>query len=257
VVLNLEDELDGITRRSADTVGSEREISVGATNNDLDGVSGRRDRGGSRRVGVRRIGRRPYVGTKGDGVGHERWRRGRGDGGASVVSGPSGCGRVLGSTLEHGTNVESGLLEVGERVGASVSTTVDGMDHTSSTMGIRSVGRLVTEHPDRLSIIYVDSERGPVGHSDVGTHWLETRVKPTRFGTTRAGERRLGHSVVLGVKVVDDLVTGDCGNRLWRKSKSTIHTTNLDIDDLGRNGRSEDKTDERNEHGWQVRVCVG
>jgi hypothetical protein len=31
----------------------------------------------------------------------------------------------------------------------------------------------------------------------------------------------------------------------------------LDINDLGGNGRSKDKTDERGEHGWQVRMGVG
>ena len=70
MVLHVEDELDGVTGRSADATRSESEI-VGAANNDLNGVSVRRDRGGSRRVRVRRIGRRPDVGTKGDGIGHE------------------------------------------------------------------------------------------------------------------------------------------------------------------------------------------
>ena len=45
-------------------------------------------------------------------------------------------------------------------------------------------------------------------------------------------------------------------NRLWRKSESATVTTDLDVDDLGGHGRSEDKTDEWDEHGWQVRVCV-
>ena len=44
---------------------------------------------------------------------------------------------------------------------------------------------------------------------------------------------------------------------LRRKSEGATIITDLDVDDLGGNGRSEDKTDERNEHGWQVRTCVG
>ena len=131
MVLDVEDELDGVTRSSTDTTRSESEVAVGATNDNLDGVSIGRDGSGSRRVRVRRIGRRPNIGTEGDGIGHKRWNGRRRDGGASVVSGPSGTGRALAIGLELGANIESGFLEVGERVGGSVSATVDGMDHTT------------------------------------------------------------------------------------------------------------------------------
>jgi len=131
VVLHMESELDGVTGSSTDTVRSESEISVGATNNNLNGVPGRRDRGRSRRVGVGRINRCPHIAAEGDGISNERWRRGRGDGGASVVSGPSGRGRLLGISLELLANGKSGFLEVGEGVGGSVRTTVDGADHTT------------------------------------------------------------------------------------------------------------------------------
>lgn len=76
--------------------------------------------------------------------------------------------------------------------------------------------------------------------------------------------------------MVDDLVTGICKlrsdrqwrrtadrgrgkayNCLWRKNEGTTVTTDLNVDDLGGYGRSEDKTDERDEHGWQVRVRGG
>jgi hypothetical protein len=256
VVLSAEGELDDVTRRCADTTRSENET-VGTANNDLDGVSGLRDRGGARRVRVRRIGRRPYISTEGDGVSHERWGRGRGDGGGSVISGPSGTGRVLVTSIELGANIKSGFLEVGEGVGGSVSATVDGMDHTSSAMALRGAGSLVTENPDRFSIIHIDSVRGPIGDSDVGTYWTETRVNPALFVSARASERRLSHSVVLGVKVVDDLVMGFRENCLWHKNERTTLTTDLDVDDLGGNCRNKDKTDEWDEHGWQVRVRVG
>ena len=131
MVLDLESEPDRVTRSSADTARSESEVAVGATNNDLDDISTGGDRGGSRRVRVRRIGRRPNIRTKGDGVSHKRWNgRGR-DSGASVVGGPSGTGRILPISLELGANIEGGFLEVGERVGGSVSATVDCMDHTA------------------------------------------------------------------------------------------------------------------------------
>ena len=71
MVLNLEDELDCVTRGSGDTAGGETKVSVGATNNDLDGVSGGRDGGRTRRAGVRRIGRGPHIATKRDGVSYE------------------------------------------------------------------------------------------------------------------------------------------------------------------------------------------
>ena len=81
-------------------------------------------------------------------------------------------------------------------------------------------------------IIHSDGERGPIGHSDIGTHWVagmrsqdarqgkkklqmdsQTRVETTIFVSARASERRLGYGVVLGVEMVDDLVTGICALR--------------------------------------------
>ena len=41
--------------------------------------------------------------------------------------------------------------------------------------------------------------------------YSQTRVETTVFVGARASERRLGHSVVLGVEMVDNLVTGICG----------------------------------------------
>ena len=93
MVLRLEDELDGVTRSSADTIGRESERAV-ATNDNLNGVSRRRDRGGSWRVGVRRVGRRPHIAAEGDGIGNEGWRRGRGNGSGSIVGGPGGTGGI-------------------------------------------------------------------------------------------------------------------------------------------------------------------
>ena len=98
VVLDLEGELDGLARSSGDTAGSEREISVGATNNNFNGASG--------------------------GSGRARRRRG-----AGVGIGHRAGGRVPGTSLELGADRESGVLEVGEGVGGSVSTAVDGVDH--------------------------------------------------------------------------------------------------------------------------------
>lgn len=103
MVLDVEDELDGVMRGSADTVGSERKIS-GATNNNLNGVSASRDRTGS--------------------------RRGSGCSGSSVAV-AGGAGRVLSAGLELGANCKSGVLEVGEGVVGSVSTAVDGVDHAT------------------------------------------------------------------------------------------------------------------------------
>jgi len=254
MVLSLEDELDGVPRRSADTTGTETECSV-ATNDNLNGVSGRRGRGGSWRVGVRRISRRPHIGAEGDGTGNEGWRRGRGNGSGSVVGGPSGTGRILSVSLERGTNRQSGVLEVGERVGRSVSTTIDGVDHATAAVAARSVAGLRTEYPNWIGIGYIHSERRQVGRGDVGTHWHETRVKATIFVSARTGERRLGHSMVLGVEVVDNLVARIREDCLWRIGE--VGATDLDINDLGGNGRSKDKTDERGEHGWQVRMGVG
>ena len=50
--------------------------------------------------------------------------------------------------------------------------------------------------------------------------YSQTRVKAALFGGARASERRLGHSVVLGIEVVDNRVTGICGLRgdcQWRQ----------------------------------------
>ena len=130
MVLILEDELDGVTRSSADTTGRETERSV-ATNNNFNGVSRRRGRGGSWRAGVRRIRCRPHIGAEGDGIGDEGWGRGRGNGSGPVVGGPSGTGGILSVSLELVTNRQSGALEVGEGIGRSVGTTIDGVDHAT------------------------------------------------------------------------------------------------------------------------------
>jgi len=215
VVLNLEDEPDGVSRGGTDTAWGETEVSIGTANNDLNSVSSGGDRSGTRRVRVRRIGRRPHIGAEGDGIGDEGWRRGRGDGGGSIVGGPSGTGRILSVSLELGTNRQSGVLEVGEGVGRSVGTTIDGVYHASATVAVRSIAGLTTEYPNWVSIGYVDSEGGHIGRSDIGTHWLETRVKATIFLGARTSERRLGHSMVLGVKMVDNLVANICEDCLW------------------------------------------
>jgi hypothetical protein len=46
-------------------------------------------------------------------------------------------------------------------------------------------------------------------------------------------------------------------NCLWRKSEGAAVTANLNVDNFSGNGRNEGKTDERNEHDWQVRMRVG
>ena len=54
--------------------------------------------------------------------------------------------------------------------------------------------------------------------------YSQTRVKAALFGRARTSERRLGHSVVLGVEVVDNLVTRICELRSDRQGwKSVDH----------------------------------
>jgi len=248
VVLNLEDELDGVSRRSTDTAWSETKISVGAANDDLNSVSIGRDRGGTRRARVRRIRCRPHIATEGDGIYHEGWSGGRGDGRGSIVSGPSRRWGVLRVSLELGADCKSSVLEVGEGVGGTISTTINGADHASSAMAVRSVCSLITEHPDWLSVVHSDGKGGPIRRSNIGTNWLETRVKTTIFEGTRASKRRLSNSVVLGVEVIDDLVARICGNCLRIENKGAAVVTNLNVDDLSGDGRSEDEADEWDEH---------
>ena len=71
VVLDVESEPDGVTGRSADTTRSESEVSVGTTDDDIDDVSVGGSRGGSRRVRVRRVGRRPHIGAEGNCISNE------------------------------------------------------------------------------------------------------------------------------------------------------------------------------------------
>ena len=52
-------------------------------------------------------------------------------------------------------------------------------------------------------------------------------------------------------------MAGKTDNCLWHENESTTITTDLNVDDLGGNGRSEDEADEWDEHGWQVRTRVG
>jgi len=188
VVLNLEDEPDGVSRGGTDTAWGETEVSIGTANNDLNSVSSGGDRSGTRRVRVRRIGRRPHIATEGDGINHKRWSRGWWDGRGSIVSGPGGRWGVLGTGLELGANRKGGVLEVSKGVGGTVSTTVDGVDHASSTMAVWRVCSLVTEHPDRLSVVHSDGEGGPIGRSNVDTDRLKTRVETATLGGTRASE---------------------------------------------------------------------
>ena len=115
MVLDLEDELDGVSGRSTDTAWGESEISVGTTNNDLNGVSSGRDRGGARRARVRRICCRPHITAEGNCISAERWGGGRGDGRGSIVSGPGGRRwGALSIGLEFGADRKSSGLEVGE-----------------------------------------------------------------------------------------------------------------------------------------------
>jgi len=144
VILNLEDELDGVLGRSTDTAWSETEISIGATNNDLNSGSIGRERGGTR--------------------------------------------GVLRTSLELGADCKSSVLEVGEGVGGTVTTTIDGADHPSSAMAVRSVCSLITEHPDRLSVVHGDGKGGPIRRGNIGTNWLETRVKTAILEGTRASK---------------------------------------------------------------------
>jgi len=189
MVLYLEDELDGVARRSADTAGSETKVSVRATDNNLDGVSGGGDRGWTRRARVRRISRCPYVTTEGDSISHERRSGRRGDGSGSIVSGPSGRRGVLRIRLQLGADCKSSVLEVCEGVGGTVSATVDRADHTSSAMAIRSVASLITKHPDWLRVGHIDGEGGPIRRGNVGTDGLETRIETTSFEAARASKR--------------------------------------------------------------------
>lgn len=156
VVLLLEDELDGVMRGSADTIGSVSEIPAGAANDDLDSVSGRSGRG---------------------------W----GGGGSVIIGRARRCG-VLSIGLELGPNRKSSVLEVSERVGGTVSTTVDGGDHTGPTMAVWGVAALSAVHPDWLSVVNVNGKSWPVCRSNVDGDWLETRVKTTLFG--RAGSSK-------------------------------------------------------------------
>ena len=133
MILNLEDELDGVSRGSTDTAWGETEISVRTTNNDLDGVSRGRNGGGTRRVGIRRISCRPHVVTEGDCISYERWSRWCGDGHCSIISGQGRRWGILGASLELCADCKSSILKVGEGVGGTVTATVDGVDHTTAS----------------------------------------------------------------------------------------------------------------------------
>lgn len=107
--------------------------------------------------------------TESDGISHKRWSRRRGDGGRSIISGPSGR-RVLSTAgLELGANRKGRVFEIGEGIGRTVSTTVNGANHTTvnshgdkclgnnseirrihirSAMAIGGVARLLAVHPN-------------------------------------------------------------------------------------------------------------
>ena len=52
--------------------------------------------------------------------------------------------------------------------------------------------------------------RKPIAMGGKGRIYSQTRIKATSFLGARASERRLGHSMVLGVKMVDNLVANIC-----------------------------------------------
>ena len=54
---------------------------------------------------------------------------------------------------------------------------------------------------------------------------LQARIETTIFVRARTSERRLGHSVVLGVEMVDDLVTSICGLRIGRQLLQSVDNT--------------------------------
>ena len=52
-------------------------------------------------------------------------------------------------------------------------------------------------------------------------------------------------------------MTVNAYNCFWIESESSIIVANLNVDNLSRNGGSEDEANEWNEHGWQVRMRIG
>ena len=52
--------------------------------------------------------------------------------------------------------------------------------------------------------------------------YSQTRVEAALFVTARTSERRLGHGVVLGVEVVDNLVTRICELKSDRQGRKGV-----------------------------------
>jgi len=270
VVLLTELEDDGVPGLRADARGVERELAW-STNNDLDDVALKRSGGWRGRVGVRGVGRGPGGCRELDDLGD--WGRNRGgrDGHAAVRrSSPgsgSSSGRVVvpptvtarstaitasvtgggsrgrGLSLEALAYSEGRILEVAEGVGRSVEAAVDGEDHASTAMAVGGLSSLFAVDPGRLGIVH---GQGPGREilGDVSSHRHEARVKATLLLATGLRERRLGHGVVLGVKVEDNLIAclrGDCFRR-----KGEAIGTNLNFMDCRRNKGKEGKSQSRN-----------
>jgi len=230
VVLLVEFEDDGITGLSGNEGGIKCELS-GSTNNDGVNSTLRRDRSGVRRARIRAVSCGPDSGSKGDGLCNGSYFRGRWDSVATVSSccNPSRSGsRRSSSSGKASTNSKGRLLEVSERVGCTILTTVDGEDHPSTAVTGRSLGSLLAVHPDWLGV--VDREcpgRQVIGL--VGSNGYETRVEAALLATARIGERRLGHSVVFGIEMENNLITRLCRNRFGNKLKLPPLPADLDI----------------------------
>jgi hypothetical protein len=135
---------------------------------------------------------------------------------------------TVGTTSLEGRTVSQGsLFEVSVGVWFVIKTTVDGEDHTSTAMAVGGSTSLATVNPDGGGIMDIHGEGGEVSGL-VCLNRDKARVDTAGHGGTWGSERRLGDSVVLGVEVENNLVTG-CGTDCGRLELELAIRTDKDI----------------------------
>jgi len=196
---------------------------TGSSNNDGVNSAVYRHWGSCGRARIRIVGRGPAVRSEGDGLCDRGRCWGSWDGIISIRRGcPSGgCIGSRGSrrrcssgSFEASTNSKSGVLEVGERVGRTVSTAINGEDHSGAAMALRSASSLAAVNPDRARVVNGHSEGREVVCL-VGSNWLESRADTTIFLSTRGSKGGLRHGMVLGMEMENHLIAGLSRNSFW------------------------------------------
>jgi len=245
MVLLLKLENDRVPGLSRNTTGSESQIARASTHyNDMDTPS-QRNWSGTWRIRVRRVRCRPNRVLNGDSICYDHRGIRRRDRSSSIVGCPCFCTGSWGgrsarnsSTADKaGSDSKSSRLEISERVWTAVSSAVNGVHHSMSTMTICSIRSLFAINPDRICVVNSNSKSRRTTRL-VRHDGHESGINPSGLGPAGARKAGLGDRMVFRVEKVDHLITRLGGYSFGIEYKFPIRTPNSDVYHLLRKSRA-------------------